>query len=161
MGTENNQLTANEKFRLLRKKLGMTQKALADETGIALATIKNIESNKQEAPGFSTLERLAEYTPTKSAVFWLVSPSRCDINDPVLDINPENPPTESPLYADLLSTIIEAIEEALTETGKAIHPEKKAELISILYNQTVLGFSESNAVDLDKTNINSLIKLAT
>ena len=151
---------SSEKFKAMRNSIGLTQKQLSEATGIPLASIKNIEGGKQ-APGFTALERLAAFPPTKSAIFWLVSSDYTEVDDPILAINPEKPSDEIVIYKDLLTAIIEAIEEGLTEMRKDIEPGKKAELITLLYTQTVRQAPESESVNLDLTSIEPLLRLAT
>jgi len=157
------EINPGEKFKALRNHARMTQPEFSKETGIPLGTVKSIETGKH-APGFTVLQKLAEHSAFRSSIFWLVSNQRDDIRDPVRRIDPVMPHGEDGyIYRDLLSAIIEAIENVLDETKRAITPQKKAELISLLYAQTLRN-SDSYAEakhDVSLSDVYSLIELAT
>lgn len=106
----------------LRKKAGLTQRALAENIGVAVNSIQNYESGK---------------TPSGDVLCRLASVLGCSIDWLLTGVHPAPPAPKSicpELDLERLRDAIEAVEEGLASIRQTLRPEKKAELIVAAYS---------------------------
>ncbi len=120
-----------ERLKIARKKLNLTQAQIADGLGIKPANIRDIESGKVR---FSTLHAHAIENVYKIDCNWLLT----GIGE--MFSKNESDKTEirrDPVDIELLGEIIAGVESWLNDRELKLDSDSKAELISLLYDQFI------------------------
>jgi transcriptional regulator with XRE-family HTH domain len=134
-------VTIGAKFKRLRDLLGLTRPKFSEEFGISVEGLKNIEFDRQaNGPGFKVLSTLARHPIAGRYVLWLLTDSLQhlgseDSMDPLEPIDIKGP--RAPMDKGLMIAIIEGVEESLDKGSRVLSPEKKAELIYVIYAHAI------------------------
>jgi transcriptional regulator with XRE-family HTH domain len=118
---------------------GYKTKEFADIIGITQGALSGLENEKSK-PSAETLESLVRHTNINPK--WLLTGE-----------DDTNYQPDSPVDTKFLQEIIAGVEEGLLKNNLSLRPEKKAELISLLYEQ----FDEKRKIE--KGTIKKYLKL--
>lgn len=145
-----------DRIRKFRREKGFTVKVMSDIIGISQGTLSDIENGKT-VPSGDTISSIVRNTDINSG--WLLTG--------------EGPMEKDTLHVaegqvgyggqvrmdtDLLKAILEEVERSLAEEGRALSPDKKAELVSFVYEE--LSEDEGKRRDM-KIRISKLVRLAS
>jgi transcriptional regulator with XRE-family HTH domain len=139
------------KFRKLRELFSFTRNAYAKELNMTVANMRTIEAGSSNAT-IAHAQKIRRHPKLAPYLFWLLDDSEENTD------NPEIVQTlDTPVFKDLIITIVEAIEETVKKNNCNLTPEKKGELIYILYCQSVKA-GKVESIDWD--SISMLIEFA-
>ena len=138
----------NERLKILRKKLGLTQKQFADMIGITTRSLQNYEANLRKIPG-DVIKNICEKMSVNPS--WFLMGEGEMFKDKDKDIRNENP--SEPVDYSLLEEVISGVEEGLEKAELTMDADKKARLIVLLYKY----FEKGKKVD--KKEVMSFLKL--
>ena len=134
------------KFRRLREHFGYSRPAYADILGMSLGNMRTIEAGTSTCSSV-IIQRIRKNPQLSPYVLWLV-----DDNDKDIDYPTVAQTMDQPIYKDLITTIVEAIEETITKNKCDLSSEKKGELIYILYCQAVKA-GKVDAIDWESISM--------
>lgn len=135
-----------KKFRVLRELFGFSRPAYAEELGMSVGIMRTIEAGTTTCNSV-VIQRVAKHPKLGPYVLWLTDDSEHNIDTPMM-----NDSMTTPIFKDLLITIVEAIEETVKKNKCDLSPEKKGELIYILYCQAVKA-GKVDSIDWDSINL--------
>jgi transcriptional regulator with XRE-family HTH domain len=140
-----------------REALKLTQEAVADTAGVSRTSYLGYEAGTH-FPKDHALARIAEVLDT--SVDWLMRGPAAKaetLADGGESAEPERTARLRGLDADVLVGVVVAVEEYLEREGIRLKPEKKAELVVLLYQDMV---EKEEGEQLDQARLTRMIKLA-
>jgi len=135
-----------KKFRVLRELFNFSRPAYAEELGMSVGIMRTIEAGTTTCNSI-VIQRITKHPKLGPYVLWLMDDSTQNIDTPMM-----NDSMTTPIFKDLLITIVEAIEETAKKNKCDLPPEKKGELIYILYCQAVKA-GKPDAIDWDSIHL--------
>lgn len=117
-----------ERIKVVREELGDSQAAFSRRIGIPLRTLQNIEQAKTVRMDTNSLAKIAQ---TGVNIEWFITGEGVPFGQPDRGERPVEPPP--PVDTDLLAQVIDGLERALKTQKLVMETDKKAELISLLY----------------------------
>jgi transcriptional regulator with XRE-family HTH domain len=135
----------------LKKARGATsQKEFSEMVGVHNSTFSRWERGEQY-PSQPDICKILQIRP-------LISPAWLVTGEGPMERSADPPPSksDSPIKLSILKDVIEAVEEHLDDRDLELVPDKKAELISILYEMVI----EKDEQKVDKAAVLRLVKLA-
>jgi transcriptional regulator with XRE-family HTH domain len=138
--------TIGERIRLLRG--DEARDTFAPKCGVSRNTLANYETGKSD-PVSSFLHTILAICPSTEPK-WLLT------GEGPMERGANTPPANGKVDRSLLQDVIAAVEEFLDDRDLELVPDRKAELITVLYDM----FVEKYEKKVDKAVVLSLVKLA-
>ena len=139
-----------QRIKTVRKKIGLTQAAVAKEFGCTQSLVSSMETG-DSPPSMNFLYWLHEKEKNLSFDWLLTGKNKLE-DETLTDSNQHIPPSN----ISLIKQVIEAVMEHLQNNKLTMPPATIADVVEVLYEE----ITESGASQVNKGTVARLIKLA-
>lgn len=129
--------------------IGVTKKQLSEECKVSRGHFFNYLNGKQE-PSSTFYRNLKSHYPWVNVEWLITGEGEPDLRT----VHTKEQKTPPPIDTELLKSVIAGIEDGLEDLGKRLHPDKKAQLIILLYEH----FNESGNMT-DRQTVRKYLEL--
>lgn len=137
-----------DRIKAIRLNEGVSRDKFAPHTGISKTALVNYETDVRD-PGAEYLNKLLELFPDINPA-WLLT------GEGEMKRGKGGQTPAAPLDEELLEAVVEAVEEYLDQVKGRLKPDKKAKLVTALYDM----YYEEKEKTVDKATVIRLVKLA-